>query len=415
MSHATVEKKQKFAGPPRAFWEDDLELGMENALALAQAAGFMEDWIAHRTGRQLNVLFDCLGREANQSARRKKQALRPDDAGLRPFVLVEQFAKFKSKVAVTDLARGLLSQGILDACRVGAEDFDKVALLFAMYHQNWQDLRLVFHLDKIHKTGFARMRLGKSVRRPRQALKDFLQPDAVRDILVSFDKAKGDGRTSELKDVVVHDGRHLVFIRRAERPDHILHAGQVVHGYRPEWIILDFTEDAKHVNISSVSVSVPLEIANRLASGYFHATCEYENECQITYTKQLERFLKTLQTKDDGDLVLVEIVVTNSPLDGAPKLKISDADSKPIGRALAHFERAIGKLLAHVDHIDSVKVRYRKKRISLIFEPLDGSNGEYVVRYSDHRLNAGERRRFEELIRSSHGIEILSTEKRFKQ
>jgi len=415
MSHAVVEKKQKLAGPPRTFWEDDLELGVENLRTLAHAAGFMKDWIAHRTGRQLNTLFDCLGLAANQSARRKKQVLSPDDAGLWPFVLVEQFAKFKSKVAVADLAQGLLPQGILDACRVGAEGFDKVALLFAMYHRNWQDLRLVFHLDKIHKTGFARMRLGKSVRRPRQALKDFLQPDAVRDILVAFDKAKGDGHTSELKDVVVHDGRHLVFIRRAERPDHILRAGEMVHGYRPEWIILDFTEDAKRVNISSVSVSVPLEIANRLASGYFHATCEYENECQITHAKQLEHFLKTLQAKDDGDLVLVEIVVTNSPLDGAPKFKISDADSKPIGRAIAHFERVVGKLLAHVDHIDSVKVRYRKKRISLIFERQDGSDGEYVVRYSDHRLNAGERRRFEELIRSSHGIKILSTEKRFKQ
>ena len=363
----------------------------------------------------MNVTFDCLGLAAGQSARRKKQVLRPDNPDLQPFVLVEQFAKFKSKVAVADLAQGLLPQSVLDACRIGAEDFDKVAILFAMYHRRWQDLRLVFHLDKIHKTGFARMRLRESVRRPKKALRDFLQLDAVQDILVAFDKAKGDGRTSELKDVVVHDGRHLVFIRRAERPDHILHAGQMVHGYRPEWIILDFTEDAKRVNISSVSVSVPLEIANRLASGYFHATCEYENECQITYTKQLERFLKTLQAQDDGDLVLVEIVATNSPLDGAPKLKISDADSKPIGRALAHFERAIGKLLAHVDHIDSVKVRYRKKRISLIFEPQEGSDGEYVVRYSDHRLNAGERRRFEELIRSSHGIEILSTDKRFKQ
>jgi len=415
MSQAVVEEKQALAGPERTFWEDDLELGMENILTLAQAPGFMKDWITRRSGRQLSVMFDCLGMETNQSARRKKRDLRPDNPDLQPFVLVEQFAKFKSKVAVADLAQGLLPQDVLDACRIGAEDFDKVALLFGMYRRDWQDLRLVFHLDKIHKTGFARMRLRKPVRRPRQALKAFLQPDAVRGILAAFDKAKADGRTSELKDVVVHDGRHLVFIRRAERPDHILHAGQMVHGYRPEWIILDFTEDAKRVNISSVSVSVPLEIANRLASGYFHATCEYENERQITYAKQLEHFLKTLQDKDDGDLVLVEIVVTNSPLDGAPKLKISDADSKPIGRAIAHFERAVGKLLAHVDHIDSVKVRYRKKRISLIFEPQDGSAGEYVVRYSDHRLNAGERRRFEELIRSAHGIEILSTEKRFKQ
>jgi len=38
-----AKKKQEQGTPPRAFWEDDLEMGMESILTLSQAPGFMED------------------------------------------------------------------------------------------------------------------------------------------------------------------------------------------------------------------------------------------------------------------------------------------------------------------------------------------------------------------------------------
>jgi len=195
----------------------------------------------------------------------------------------------------------------------------------------------------------------------------------------------------------------------------VLRRGGVVHGYRPEWIILDFTDGAKRVNISSVSVSVPLEIANRLASGYFGRSCEYENESRVTYAKQLERFLDVLRKDKTGELLLVEVVVLNSPLEGSPKIKITDPDSHPIGDAIGHFEKVVGGILSDIENIESIKVHYRKKRVSLIFEKVEGSDDEYVVRYSDHRLNALERRSFEEHLRNVHGIPVLSTEKRFKR
>ena len=103
------------------------------------------------------------------------------------------------------------------------------------------------------------MRLKDTVRRPQQSFQEFLSPERVKDILDEFDYVKSDGRISEFKDVVNHNGHHLVFIRRAERPDLLLQEGGIIHGYRPEWIILDFTDSAKRVNISSVSISVPLE------------------------------------------------------------------------------------------------------------------------------------------------------------
>ena len=306
-----------------------------------------------------------------------------------------------------------LTQDSLKACRIKDDEFDKTALLFAMFHRRPEDLRVVFHLDKIHKSGFARMKLRETARRRRESFQEFLQPDIVTRTLADFDAAKRDGRTSEFKDIVVRGDTQLVFIRRAERPDLILRSGGVVHGHRPEWIILDFQENAKRVNICSVSASVPLQIANRLASRYFNKPCEYENESLVTYTRQLERFLGILKDDQAEELRFVELVVANSPLDGAPKIKITDPDSNTIGGAIGHFENAVGGVLGNIESIESIKVHYRKKRVSLIFNKEEEADDEYVVRFSDHRLNASERRLFEDHMRDVHGISVLSTEKRF--
>ena len=129
----------------------------------------------------------------------------------------------------------------------------------------------------------------------------------------------------------------------------------------------------------------------------------------------MELFLDQVKDVTDGELVLVEVVAANSPLDGAPKIKITDSDSGSIGKAIGHFEDAIGKFLTEIEHIESVKVLYRKKRVSLIFEKVTDRDNEYVVRYTDHRLNGLERRKFEKHMKDVHGLTVLSTEKRFKR
>jgi len=399
----------------RKFWEDDLEMGVDSILRSAENDGFAEKWIGQRTGRQVTTLCRCLGIKADGSTQKKKEALLAGSDGLLPYLLVEQFAKFKSRVAIIDLSKGVLTKAALEVCRKdGEEDFDTQALMFALYERGAGNLQLVFHFDKIHKTGFARMLMKGQRRRPKRSLGDTLQQKELGKVLDDFDRRKRDRRKSELKAVVPHDGRFLVFIRRAERPDHILGSDGVVHGYRPEWIILDFEEGAKRVRISSISVSVPLEIANRIASEYYGAPCEYENEAETTYGKQIAVSLRKLASAKKEEVRMVELVVRNSPLDGSPKLKITDPDSNCIGDGIAHFEKAVGKLLDSVEEIESVKVSFRKKRVSLIFEALDGKE-KYVVRYSDHRLNANERKLFESYMKDTHEIPVLSTEKRFKQ
>lgn len=374
----------------------------EHILRATRQEGFLEEWIDRRTGRQAAILCSALRLNGSGSTGEKKEALREAGTTLHPYFLVDHFSQYKSKVAVVDFARGVLNEKDLQSCQKGenGESYDTAALLFAIFRRRWSDLKLIYHLDKIHKTGFARMKLQDTIRHPQQAFKEFLQFEPVKAILAEFDRERADGLSSKVKDVITHDERHLVFIRRANRPLCVVQeAGAMFHGYKPEWIILDFEESAKRVNISSDSVSIPLEIANRIASGYFGKTCEYANEREVTFAKQVEYFLSRIRDAKDGDLLLVEVVAANSPLEGAPKLKISDPGSCSIGSAIGHFEKVVGKLLTEIVHIESVKVLFHAKRVSLIFDK-EGDQ-EFVVRYSDHRLNARERREFEKLMKET--------------
>lgn len=418
---ATLEARGLAAevdGHTRDFWANELEVPYDQVLERAIQPGFMEAWLEKKNGRQVDVLRRTLGIDGAASGRLKemKKQLRSDDDELLPYVLVQEFVKFKSKLATIGHAKKALPPAILDLCRKGDgdDDYDTLALCLAIYHHDAQQLRSILHLDRIHKTGFARMRMKDGPRRPKERLADFLSARLVEDVLGRFDKSKADGRTSEFKNIMVDGDNHLVFIRRCERPSLIMQGHDILHGYRPEWIVLVFFDGAKRVNISSLSVEDSLEIANRIASEYYGTPCEYENDSAITYAKQLERLFERLKNDDDEKLTLVELVANNSPLDNSCALRFSHSGASSIGPSLKHFETKIGNVLAAIDAIESIKVLYAKKRVSLILEKHGGIDDQFVVRYSDHRLNPLERVSFETYMAETHAIQVLSTEKRFK-
>jgi len=113
---------------------------------------------------------------------------------------------------------------------------------------------------------------------------------------------------------------------------------------------------------------------------------------------------------------LVEVIVKNSPLDGAPSLRISSDDGESIAESVRHFEKVAGGILADVDLIKTVKTFYCGKRVKLTFEPVENVEEGYVVRCADKALNAKQRRAFETKLREQpYGLRILSTEKRHKK
>ncbi|OHC75214.1 MAG: hypothetical protein A3G18_06660 [Rhodospirillales bacterium RIFCSPLOWO2_12_FULL_58_28] len=397
--------------PDADFWENELEMPVRYWLEQAEDGRFMAGWVNGLKGPQVSVLHALLELTPVESTRQKKNDLRDKPELLKRFVPVGRFARSKSRVAVIEFAESVLALESMDLCRDGNDEFDVIALLFAIFDKNWKSLPTVFHLDKIHKSGFARMVLEKPPKRLDVSLGEFLTQTSLASHLARFDKTKNDGRISQMKSIIPRDGRYLVFIRRSERRDMLLQSTTVIHGFAPEWIILDFQEGAAKVNISSKSVSVPLEIANHIASAYFGRDVEYVNDREHSYTKQLRRLLSLLGNDKADELTLVEIAVDNGPLDGSPKIVLSRTEGS-ISSGIRHFEKAVGGIIEDVGHINHIKVLYRNKRVTLKFEQNDESDDEFVVRYSDHTLNEKERRLFEAFMSDSHGITILSTEKR---
>lgn len=396
----------------RELWENELEVNIEEPLLRARDPDHMRDWVQSRTGRQADMLCRAMGITDATRLKERRSALASCNGQLVPYYLVDQFAHGKGEFAALDLAKSKLSDATIKACLCEDEETcDKKALLYALYHDSPDHLKTLFHLDKIHKRGFARMVLKQKVRQPDTKFVSFLTTKKAKDVLEAFDKSRRDRRQSQLKDIIQHNHHHLVFVRRPERQQYIMQSGRIRHGHRVEWIVLDFSENAQRVAIASDSRDIPLGMANALGSAYFGKDVEYIDECQITYAKQIENLLKQLKGGKCQGLDLVELDVTGSPIDGVD-LRLCHESSDIVRRAVAGLERDHGDLTAHIDRIHKVEVVYQNKRIDLRFDPL-GNPDEFVIRYMDQRLkNASLRKRFEDFMRDTHGIPILSTQTR---
>lgn len=419
----TVATRQS---PPREFWANELEFDSARAEQAIAAGGAMEEWIDGLTGQRVRMLCALLGLVHEGSIRQLRPLLYERAEVLQPFFLIEQFGKGKSEVAVVEVAREALSPHLVDLCirrkrkrrepadgdEPADERYDKTALLFALCAKDPNLLKEAFHFDKVHKKGFASMVLAEAPKNPpKTSFGAFLTEETVRGIVEAYQRTRRDGSVSELQGIWMREGRYYVFVRRTERPDHIHDGRRIVHGYRAEWIVLDFSPDGDQVNIASRSVEEPREMADRIASAYFGCDCRFVNEENMTDAGTIERFVAAARAMENC-VGLVEVCVSNSPLRGSSKVRISNEQAKALTESLDHFDAAVGTMMEDLADVEWIKVLYRRKRVGLQFEQDESGHGQYVVRYTDQRLNAFERRRFEQQMREDHGIAILSTEKR---
>jgi len=394
------------------YWENDLQMSTEPWLPRCADGTFMCSWIDGLSRRRLTVLRSLLGRNGGATLAEQREDLRAVRAEVATFYPVERFAFKRSKFATLDYARAVLDEGILEMCRINETEYDTTSLLFALFRTDPKHLITVFHLEKVHTNGFARMKLKGDARAPLEPFKRFLTPEVVRGMLADFDAKCRDGRVSEFKSIVSHGRHHLLFVRRENRRSMVIKSSRAIHAFTPEWIVLDFQDNAKGVDIASKSTKVPAILANRLASLYFGKTCEYENDIQVTYRAQIKSLLDDLVGDRCQFLSLLDVAVRNSPLDGAPLLRIGSEDGRSIAEGVRHFEKAIGHILTNVQLIREIKVLYAGKRLKLTFESLATIEDGFVVRYTDNTLNASERQTFETAIRGKpYGIRALSTEK----
>lgn len=412
---ATVVERERVDAPPDSFWENDLEMDISGYRKEATDPLFVKDWLGRLNVRQRAAICRCVGADPDCSKSKQIASLSSLNGQLSPYYLADKFAYRKSLFATCHLAGNHLPQATLKRCSDEKGEPDKNALIFKMLRKDYRLLRDLYQYEKIHKAGAAKMSLAGQARRPEKDFMDFLSDSKARGILAAYDRDKHDGRVSEYKGKLQIEDFNIVFIRRQLHRDFLLRDKSVVHGFKPEWIILDFQDNAKRVNISSVSIDIPLEISNAMASAYFGKDVEYINHEEATHAAQIERFMKALQADTCKELSLVELAVRNSALEGACMLTFNDEGNSSLAKSLADYGERVGRAYAGIDDIHRLKVLYQKKRISMSFERAGDTEGVYFVRYGDSTLNASARKRFEGMIRTEHGIKILSTEKRHKR
>lgn len=420
MERATAELEESQAsappvrGPDTSFWEDDLEL----TTAVLKPYGEDEaraKWVDGLNTHELTVLCQAIGLGDLKPRQRKKAVIGVCEF-LDPFILAKAFGRNMHKHAVRDVARRELDEDTLKVCQKKKDEreSDKHSLLFALLATDSNHLRTVFHMNMVQRHSFARMELPKPPRFPKQDFRDWFTEERVTGILQEFDRECGDGMVSQLRDVIPWDDSTFVFIRRGCGQGHLLGAdGGIFHGYTPEWIILHFERHAERVRISSKSQKPSIAIANLLASAYFDAKVEYQNQVAKTYTKQIQHFLKAMTEDEPAAVSLVEITVNRCGLRGAPKLCLSHGVASELRKALADFDGKVsGGLLKRVRDIDGIKVGYRGKRLQMTFQQEANETEEFIVRYSEGRLSMMERVEFEDGMRSSYGITAISNERR---
>ena len=398
----------------KGFWEADLRLGEYEEIVqlLDDDRGRLARVRASfTTKRILRLLTRSLGLSIRGTSAELQARVAVHAAASVHFLLVARFAPFKMSAAVIDIAEAVLNDDDLDAARIDADRYDRLALLLLIYLRDPASLVRVRGLNAWHRKGAAPMMLQGRPAPPNEPIERFLAPDRVTEALRGLDGVQGEPRPVFEMVVTRRDGSHLLFLRRNLRRAYHWSADgrQILHGHDAELIVLHFLDGGQRVRISSTTSSVPRRIADRLASVYFGRPCTYEDDQPAVRHAQVENLLAAITDPDDGRLPIVELLIENSPLAGGQQLMLSAKGKDDIIEQIDDFEARVGDLLEEVDDIARVKVRFGTNRVSLFFPKLDGVR---VVEFGDSRLDNNKCAAFVELMRDGFGIEVRSHERK---
>lgn len=412
MQMGVVNNNSKFrVTPNRRFWEYDLELPVERLMDEYSNPNLRQNWLESLSPRQVTMLYAVNQAEADVSktlpvAQMRKTLMEQSD-DLFNYYLVNRFNHAKLETAVSDIAKTTLSDDLLEFCLVKNNKYDKKSLLFALFNQNPDALKNIYHYDKIHKKGFAAFVLLNPPRQQAKTFADFISSYPISKILEQYDLNLGDGFESQLQDTFVHAGRIYLFIRRASDEDVLLSSDQLLHGHKPEWTIIDFADNGKQVNVCAKCPQKSVFIANALISEYFNQSVTFTDAADVNFKKQVERFLRLSASESDQELKLFEIRFRSPYFHNNTEIAISTCPYNSIAEDLKAMQGAAGDVLADITCVDSIKVLYQNKRITLYFRCLDEACDHIRICYSEHVLDKNAREIFKSWMRDTYGLKIL--------
>ncbi|WP_339048025.1 hypothetical protein [Candidatus Mesenet endosymbiont of Phosphuga atrata] len=403
--------------PNREFWENDLEVPATDLLSHFQSANTCRLWLNSLTGKQLNIIFQYHLNHQQQlfvgsfyhdgrSAEQKRNILNGGFDFLFRYYLVSYFSHAKSELAVVEVARSILDKDLMEIFLLKDKKYDKKSLLLTLFVTNFNLLQQIFHFDKVQKRSFSSFTLKNPPRQKTATFKDFVSKEKVQQILKQHDLTENDNFESQFQGFFFYQNRIYVFIRRARDLDLILNSNQVVHGYKPDWIIIDFALNANQVNLCTKSINQGLKITNSIVSQYFERECLFIDTHNHNMAMQVLTFLKACVQKSVPNVCMFELKFSSSE----PKTYLT-LTTNDVQEWLQKLEPSVGNVLHDITLIQHVKVVFQNKKVTLSFQANIQDPNYIAINYSEHILNKKERDDFKSLIKDTYGITVLSRAK----
>ncbi len=405
--------------PSQEFWESSLEMPVLSLLN--DFKNLRESWLNSLSGKQLSVIFNhCFKDKQNEQLFKDHELWKHDDIPIQQkrkmliniseslfnYYLVSRFSHSKSDLAIIEVAKLILSEDLIESFLLSGKKCDKKSILFTLFTINPNLLKHVFHFNKVQKRSFSPFILKNPPRQKSTSFKDFLSEKVLQKILKQHDLSENDNFASQFQDFFYHQDRIYLFVRRASDSDLILNSNQVVHGYKPDRIILDFALNANQVNLCTKNVDHDLKIANSIVSQYFERECSLAKVENQNEAAQLRTFLGDCVEQSVPDVKLVELRFGSSEPKTYLTLTTDDVEGW-----LQKIEPVVGSILHDVSLIQHVKLIFQNKKVTLSFQANIQNSNYIAINYSEHVLNKKEREDFKLLFKDTYGLTILSKTK----
>jgi hypothetical protein len=395
--------------PNREFWESHLEMPLDRLIQDYQDAKIRKNWLDSLSGRQLGLLFDLSMKKPPHelSVQQMRKTLTDFSEELINYFLVHHFNHAKLEAAITEIAKPVLSAETMAKLLVKDDKYDKKGMLFALFKADPELLKHVYHFDKVQKKGFGCFVLKNPPRQPVVSFKEFASEDVIRAALKAHDEEQNDSFETHLQGLFYHEDRLYLFIRRASDEDLLLSSNRIVHGHKPDWIILDFAANANQVNLCAKCSNQGLKIADRLVSSYFEKDCFFINMQDYNFAAQVKTFLRSCASEIDKELKLFELKFRSPHLKNNTHLILTTHPTDPIADELEALHQAIGDILDDIAMIDSVRVVFQGKKVTLFFRVDAADPGHVMICYSEYVLDKKGRSAFKTWMKDCYGLTIL--------
>ncbi|WP_349967796.1 hypothetical protein [Wolbachia endosymbiont of Armadillidium arcangelii] len=400
----------------REFWESSLEMPVSFLLKDFQNPSLRESWLDSLSGRQLSVIFNHYFQNKQNrqlfkdhekcddiSTQQKRKMLIKISESLFDYYLVNRFSRAKSETTIAEVAQSVLGQDLLKSFLLQNNKYDKKSLLFTLFITNRNLLKQIFCFNQVQKKGFLPFVLKNPPRQKSTSFKNFLSESTIQEILKQHDLSENDSFESQFQELFYYQNSIYLFIRRASKDkDFVISLNKVIHGYKPDWIIFDFSSNANQVHLSTKNIKHGLKIANSIVSLYFALECSFVSLHSQNTVAQVRTFLCSCIPKSGlDDISICELKLTLAK----PQTFIT-LNTNEVEKWLNILEPSVGSVLHEVSLIQYVKVIFKNKKVTLSFRVQDSS---YIaINYSEHVLDKKEREDFKLLFRNTYGLTILS-------